>query len=58
MDKTIAEYTLRNVKTPIAATPDSLPGHLKANLPTIKQFEMELDEVVSKLSKENEAVEP
>lgn len=50
MDKTIAEYTLRNVKTQIAVTTD--------NLPTIEQLEMELNAVVSELPEGNEVVEP
>lgn len=49
-DKTIAEYALRNVNTPIAVTTHSLPEQLKANLPTIEQLETELDAVVSELS--------
>ncbi|PZV01122.1 MAG: DUF1016 domain-containing protein [Leptolyngbya sp.] len=49
-DKTIAEYALRNVNTPIAVTTHSLPEQLKANLPTIEQLETELNAVVSELS--------
>ena len=49
-DKTIAEYALRNVNTPIAVTTHILPDQLKANLPTIEQLETELDAVVSELS--------
>ena len=49
-NKTVAEYALRNVNTPIAVTTHSLPDQLKANLPTIEQLEMELDAVVSELS--------
>jgi predicted nuclease of restriction endonuclease-like (RecB) superfamily len=56
-DKTIAEYALRNVNTPIAVTTHSLPDQLKASLPTIEQLEMELDSLVSELSVENEAAE-
>ncbi|MBD2234570.1 PDDEXK nuclease domain-containing protein [Phormidium tenue] len=57
-DKTIAEYALRNVNTPIAVTTHSLPDQLKANLPTIEQLETELDAVVTELSEGSEAVEP
>lgn len=49
-NKTVAEYALRNVSTPIAVTTHSLPDQLKTNLPTIEQLEMELDAVVSELS--------
>lgn len=49
-DKTIAEYALRNVNTPIAVTTHSLPDQLKANLPTIEQLETELNAVVRELS--------
>lgn len=53
-DKTIAEYALRNVNTPIAVTTHSLPDQLKANLPTIEQLETELDAVVSELSEDSD----
>jgi len=56
-NKTVAEYALRNVSTPIAVTTHSLPDQLKSNLPTIEQLEMELDAVVSELSEGNETVE-
>ncbi len=56
-DKTIAEYALRNVNTPIAVTTHSLPDRLKSNLPTIEQLETELDAVVSELSEGNEVIE-
>lgn len=49
-DKTIAEYALRNVNTPIAVTTHSLPDQLKANLPSIEQLEMEIAAVVNELS--------
>jgi predicted nuclease of restriction endonuclease-like (RecB) superfamily len=55
-NKTVAEYALRNVNTPIAIATHSLPDQLKANLPTIEQLEMELDAVVSELSEGTEAV--
>jgi predicted nuclease of restriction endonuclease-like (RecB) superfamily len=56
-NKTVAEYALRNVNTPIAVTTHSLPDLLKSNLPTIEQLEMELDAVVNELSEGAEAVE-
>ena len=56
-NKTVAEYALRNVNTPIAVTTHSLPDQLRANLPTIEQLETELDAVVNELSVGNEAVE-
>lgn len=49
-NKTVAEYALRNVSTPIAVTTHSMPDQLKANLPTIEQLEMEMDAVVRELS--------
>jgi predicted nuclease of restriction endonuclease-like (RecB) superfamily len=56
-NKTVAEYALRNVNTPIAVATHSLPDQLKANLPTIEQLEMEMDTVVAELLEENKAVE-
>jgi predicted nuclease of restriction endonuclease-like (RecB) superfamily len=51
-DKTIAEYALRNVNTPIAVTTHSLPEQLKASLPTAEQLEMELNSAIEALSEE------
>jgi len=51
-NKTIAEYALRGVNTPIAVTTHNLPEQLKASLPTIEQLEMELAAVVHDLAEE------
>ena len=48
-DKTVAEYALRNVNTPIAVSTHRLPDQLKKSLPTVEQLEMQLDTVVSEL---------
>ena len=42
-NKTIAEYALRNVSTPIAVSTHKLPDKLKDSLPTPAQMEMELE---------------
>lgn len=48
-NKTIAEYALRNVNTPIAVSTHKLPKQLQANLPTAEQLEMELEAAVKEL---------
>jgi hypothetical protein len=48
-NKTIAEYALRNISTPIAVSTHKLPEKLKESLPTIEQLEMELESAVSEL---------
>lgn len=45
-DRTIAEYALRNVNTPIAVSTHQLPQQLKENLPSIEQLEMEFEAAV------------
>ena len=40
--RTIAEYALRNVNTPIAVSTHRLPDQLKESLPSIEQLEIEL----------------
>jgi predicted nuclease of restriction endonuclease-like (RecB) superfamily len=45
-NKTIAEYALRNVGTPIAVSTHKLPDKLKDRLPTPEQMEMELESAV------------
>jgi predicted nuclease of restriction endonuclease-like (RecB) superfamily len=51
-DKTIAEYALRNVNTPIAVTSHRLPEQLKESLPSAEQLEMELNAVIDELSED------
>lgn len=41
-NKTIAEYALRNVSTPIAVSTHKLPKKLQNSLPTTEQLEMEM----------------
>ena len=45
-NKTIAEYALRNVSTPIAVSTHKLPKQLQDSLPTPKQLEMEMEAAV------------
>lgn len=45
--KTIAEYALRNVSTPIAVSTHKLPKKLQASLPTPEQLEMEMEAAVN-----------
>lgn len=45
-NKTIAEYALRNVSTPIAVSTHTLPKQLQDNLPTPEQLEMEMEAAV------------
>ncbi|MBE9030472.1 DUF1016 family protein [filamentous cyanobacterium LEGE 11480] len=51
--RTIAEYALRNLNTPIAVSTHTLPEPLKDNLPTIAQLEMQMEAVVSELEAES-----
>lgn len=45
-NKTIAEYALRNVSTPIAVSTHKLPKQLQDSLPTPEQLEMEMEAAV------------
>jgi predicted nuclease of restriction endonuclease-like (RecB) superfamily len=47
--KTIAEYALRNVNSPIAIATHRLPKQFQDSLPTVEQLEMELNTVVAEL---------
>ena len=42
-DKTVAEYALRNLNTPIAVSTHKLPKQLQEQLPSVEQLAMELD---------------
>lgn len=53
-NKTIAEYALRNVNTPIAVSTHRLPEQLKESLPTIEQLEMELEAAIAELEGEEQ----
>ena len=52
-DKTIVEYSLRDVNKPIGVSTyqlrDALPDQLQGSLPTIEQLEMELEAAVQEL---------
>lgn len=48
-NKTIAEYALRNVNTPIAVSTHQLSKQLQESLPTAEQLEMELEAAVKEL---------
>lgn len=47
--KTVAEYALRNLSTPIAISTHQLPERLQDSLPTPEQLEMELDSAIRQL---------
>ena len=52
-DKTIVEYSLRDVNKPIGVSTyqlrDALPDQLQGSLPTIEQLEMELEAAAQEL---------
>ncbi|MBD2259456.1 PDDEXK nuclease domain-containing protein [Pseudanabaena sp. FACHB-2040] len=52
--KTVAEYALRNVSTPIAVSTHQLPEQLKANLPSIEQLEREVNAAIADLASDSE----
>ncbi|MGG6295571.1 PDDEXK nuclease domain-containing protein [Leptolyngbya sp. AN02str] len=49
-DRTIAEYALRNINTPMAVATHQLPEQLKDSLPTVEQLETELNAALSGLT--------
>lgn len=51
--RTLAEYALRNIQTPIGVSTHKLPDDLSEKLPTIEQLEAELEAV--RLSDEGES---
>lgn len=55
-NKTVAEYALRNLSTPIAVTTHRLPTDLQAQLPTVEQLEMELEIATREISGGEDAV--
>ena len=48
-DRTIAEYALRNLNTPLAVSTHQLPKRLKESLPSVEQLTMELEAAVTEL---------
>lgn len=49
--KTKAEYSLRNLSTPIAVSTHQMPKALKESLPSIEQLETELEAIASDIKK-------
>jgi hypothetical protein len=47
--KTIAEYSLRNIHSPIAISTHRLPKQLQDDLPSVEQLETEINTVISEL---------
>ena len=52
--KTIAEYALRNVSTPIAVSTHKLPKKLQDSLPTPKQLEIEIEAAVQAIEAQSQ----
>ena len=52
--KTIAEYALRNVSTPIAVSTHKLPKKLQDSLPTPEQLEMEMEAAVQAIEAQSQ----
>lgn len=48
-NKTIVEYALRNLSTPIAVSTHRLPDQLQQNLPTVEQLEMEVEAAIQEI---------
>ena len=55
-NKTIAEYALRNVNTPIAVSTHKLPKKLQENLPTPEQLQIELDAAVEAIKAQSQKI--
>lgn len=49
-DRTIAEYALRNINTPMAVATHQLPAQFQQSLPSVEQLQMELDAALSDLN--------
>jgi len=54
-NKTIAEYALRNLSTPIAVSTHRLPEQLKESLPSVEQLETELDAAAVELGADSDS---
>ena len=52
-NKTIAEYALRNVSTPIAVSTHKLPKKLEDSLPTPEQLEIEMEAAVQAIESQS-----
>lgn len=55
-DKTVAEYALRNLNTPIAVSTHRLPQALEGQLPTAEQLEMELEAAAAELEQREDEI--
>ena len=51
-NKTIAEYALQNVDTPIAVSTHKLPDQLQKSLPSAEQLAIELDAAISEIEEQ------
>lgn len=51
--KTVAEYALRNVSTPIAVSTHRLPDKLRASLPSVEQLQLELEAALGELAEDS-----
>jgi predicted nuclease of restriction endonuclease-like (RecB) superfamily len=47
--KSVVEYALRNINSPIAVATHCLPQQLVNNLPTVEQLEMEMESVIAEI---------
>ena len=52
--KTVVEYSLRDVNTPIAVSSHELPKQLRDSLPTPEQLEMEIETVAREIEAKKE----
>ncbi|MEO1144421.1 MAG: PDDEXK nuclease domain-containing protein [Cyanobacteria bacterium J06638_22] len=57
-DKTIAEYALRNINTPMAVATHQMPENLQESLPTVEQLETEIEVALSDLSVQDKKSNP
>ncbi|WP_348257084.1 PDDEXK nuclease domain-containing protein [Leptolyngbya sp. PL-A3] len=51
-DRTIAEYALRNINTPMAVATHQLLAQLQESLPTVEQLELEMEAALSDLAQD------
>jgi predicted nuclease of restriction endonuclease-like (RecB) superfamily len=52
--KTVVEYALRNLSTPIGVATHRFSKQIEENLPSVQQLEMELEAIASEITAENE----
>ncbi|UBF30147.1 PDDEXK nuclease domain-containing protein (plasmid) [Kovacikia minuta CCNUW1] len=50
--KTVVEYALRNLSTPIGVATHRFTKHIEENLPSVEQLEMELEAIASEVTAE------